>query len=48
MVVINLLNLFLGWLPRVFLALPRLCLEGAPGQVRPTRTAMPTPESLLT
>ena len=32
MVVINLLNLFLGWLPRVFLALPRLCLKALRGK----------------
>lgn len=32
MIVINLLNLFLGWLPRVFLALPRLCLKALKGK----------------
>ncbi|NMG27649.1 hypothetical protein [Aromatoleum evansii] len=32
MVVINLLNLFLGWLPWAFLALPRLCLKALKGK----------------
>jgi hypothetical protein len=32
MVVINMLNLFLGWLPNVFLALPRLCLKALKGK----------------
>lgn len=32
MVVINLLNLFLGWLPWVFIALPRLCLKALKGK----------------
>ncbi|WP_246265676.1 hypothetical protein [Aromatoleum diolicum] len=32
MVVINMLNLFLGWLPWVFLALPRLCLKALKGK----------------
>lgn len=32
MVVINLLNLFLGWLPWVFVALPRLCLKALKGK----------------
>lgn len=32
MIVINLLNLFLGWLPWVFMALPRLCLKALKGK----------------
>ncbi|AKU14553.1 hypothetical protein AzCIB_4667 [Azoarcus sp. CIB] len=32
MVVINMLNLFLGWLPWVFMALPRLCLKALKGK----------------
>lgn len=32
MIVINMLNLFLGWLPWVFLALPRLCLKALKGK----------------
>jgi hypothetical protein len=31
MVVINMLNLFFGWLPWVFLALPRLCVKALKG-----------------